>query len=96
MRRRNMIAGTAALLASPAVAEEQTRLPLELPDGTRQIARLTNLPDKRLLLQLADRPPNYETPADAFTDTVTPNERFFIRYHLRGYPPAPLGLECHR
>ena len=72
VRRRNMIAGTAVLLASPAVAEEQTRLPSELPDGTRQIARLTNLPDKRQLLQLADRPPNYETPADAFTPRPMP------------------------
>ena len=60
------------------------RLPSELPDGTRQIARFADLPDKRRLLQLADRPPNYETPVDAFTDTVTPNDRFFIRYHLAG------------
>ena len=58
----------------------------ELPDGTRQIARLVNLPDKRPLLQLADRPPNYETPVDVFADTVTPNDRFFIRYHLAGIP----------
>ena len=86
MRRRNMIAGTAALLASPTVAEENTQLAPELPDGTRQIARFANLPDKRPLLQLADRPPNYETPVDAFADTVTPNDRFFIRYHLAGIP----------
>jgi sulfite dehydrogenase len=88
MRRRDMIAGTAALLASPAVAEENTLLPSELPEGTRQIARFANLPDKRRLLQLADRPPNYETPVEAFTDTVTPNDRFFVRYHLAGIPSA--------
>jgi hypothetical protein len=40
------------------------------------------------LLQLADRPPNYETPVEAFTDTVTPNDRFFVRYHLAGVPSA--------
>ena len=77
MRRRDMISGIAALLASPAVAEENIRLPPELPDGTRQIARFADLPNKRRLLQLADRPPNYETPVEAFTDTVTPNDRFF-------------------
>ena len=35
MRRRDMIVGAgAALLTSPAVAAETTRLPMELPDGT--------------------------------------------------------------
>jgi sulfite dehydrogenase len=89
MRRRDMIARTgAALLASPAVAGESTRLPAELPDGTRQVARYADLPEKRRLLQLADRPPNYESPVDVFTDIVTPNDRFFVRYHLAGIPSA--------
>ena len=88
MRRRDMISGIAALLASPAVAEENIRLPPELPDGTRQIARFADLPNKRRLLQLAYRPPNYETPVEAFTDTVTPNDRFFVRYHLAGVTSA--------
>ena len=88
MRRRDMISRIAALLALPAVAEENMRLPPELPDGTRQIARFVDLPNKRRLLQLADRPPNYETPVEAFTDTVTPNDRFFVRYYLAGVPSA--------
>ncbi len=89
MRRRDVIAGAgAALLASPATGAEMTRLPAELPDGTRQIAHFVDLPDKRRMLQLSDRPPNYETPIDAFTDLVTPNDRFFVGYHLAGVPSA--------
>jgi len=89
MRRRDMIAGAgAAALASPVAASESTRLPAELPDGTRQEAGFVNLPDKRRLLRLADRPPNYETPVDVFADAVTPNDRFFVRYHLAGVPSA--------
>jgi sulfite dehydrogenase len=89
MRRRDMIAGTgAALLASPSVALETTRVPAQLPDGTREIAQFVNLPDKRRLLRLADRPPNYATPIEVFTDAVTPNDRFYIRYHLAGVPTA--------
>jgi sulfite dehydrogenase len=89
MRRRDMIAGAGAgLLAPPAWAAESVRLPGDLPDGTRQIARFVDLPDKRRLLQLSDRPPNYETPIDVFSNVVTPNERFFIRYHLAGIPSA--------
>ena len=89
MRRRDMIAGaSSALLASPAAAAESTRLPAELPDGTRAIAQFVNLPDKRRLLRLTDRPPNYATPVDVFTDVVTPNDRFFVRYHLEDVPTA--------
>jgi sulfite dehydrogenase len=39
-------------------------------------------------LRLTDRPPNYETPVDVFTSAVTPNDRFFVRYHLAGVPSA--------
>jgi DMSO/TMAO reductase YedYZ molybdopterin-dependent catalytic subunit len=89
MRRREMIAGAGALvLASTSVAAESTRIPAELPDGTRDIAQFVNLPDKRRLLRLVDRPPNYATPVDVFTDVVTPNDRFFVRYHLAGIPSA--------
>jgi DMSO/TMAO reductase YedYZ molybdopterin-dependent catalytic subunit len=89
MRRRDMIAGAgAASLASPSVAAESTRIPAGLPDGTRDVAQFVNLPDKRRLLRLTDRPPNYATPIDVFTDVVTPNDRFFVRYHLAGVPSA--------
>jgi sulfite dehydrogenase len=87
MRRRDMIRGaSAALLATPVVASESTKIPDQLPDGTRAIARFANLPDKRRLLRLTDRPPNYATPINVFTDIVTPNDRFFVRYHFNDAP----------
>ena len=89
MRRRTMIAGaSAALIASPSVAGESTRIPEDLPDGTRAIARFVNLPDKRRMLRLTDRPPNYASPINVFADAVTPNDRFFVRYHLDSVPSA--------
>jgi sulfite dehydrogenase (cytochrome) subunit A len=89
MRRRDLIAGVGAgLFAPPAMAAETTRLAAELSDGTRQIARFADLPDKRRLLRLSDRPPNYETPIDVFTNMVTPSDRFFVHYHLAGVPSA--------
>lgn len=89
MRRRDLIAGaSAAMVASPSVAGESIRVPHGLPDGTRDIARFVDLPDKRRLLRLVDRPPNYATPVDVFTEVVTPNDRFFVRYHLAGVPSA--------
>ena len=89
MQRRKMILGAGAgLMASPAVATEATHLPGDLPAGTRDVARFVNLPDKQRLLRLSDRPPNYATPVNVFTEAVTPNDRFFVRYHLAGVPSA--------
>lgn len=44
------------------------------------------LPGKLPLLRRSYRPPNYETPLDAFNDVITPNERFFVRWHLANIP----------
>jgi sulfite dehydrogenase len=89
MRRRKMIAGAGAtVFASASMAAESSRLPAELPDGTRQVAKFVDLPGKRRMLCLADRPPNYASPVNVFTEAVTPNDRFFVRYHLSGVPSA--------
>jgi sulfite dehydrogenase (cytochrome) subunit A len=89
MRRRTMIAGAGATAFAPASrAAESTRLPAELPDGTRRVAEFVNLPGKQRMLRLSDRPPNYATPVNVFADAVTPNDRFFVRYHLAGVPSA--------
>jgi DMSO/TMAO reductase YedYZ molybdopterin-dependent catalytic subunit len=87
LQRRRLITGTGAALLTPALARaESTRLPEELPDGTRQIAAFVNLPDKRRLLRLSDRPPNYASPIDVFTNPVTPIDRFYVRYHMDSVP----------
>jgi DMSO/TMAO reductase YedYZ molybdopterin-dependent catalytic subunit len=87
MYRRSLISGTAtALLASRSAVAESTRLPPELPGGTKQIAQYVNLPGKRRLLRLSDRPPNYASPVDVFTNPVTASDRFFVRYHYDGVP----------
>jgi DMSO/TMAO reductase YedYZ molybdopterin-dependent catalytic subunit len=83
-------AGAAMLGPSPAFAEIQG-LPPALPEGTKAVARYANLPEKKRLICLADRPPNYATPVDVYTEAVTPNDRFFVRYHLDAVPP-PVSL----
>src|ERR1700712_4828385 len=89
MRRRDMIAGAGAtMFAAPAVAAESTGILAGLPDGMRDIARMVSLPDKTRMLRLGCRPATYASPSDVFTDVVTPNDRFFVRYHLAGVPSA--------
>jgi DMSO/TMAO reductase YedYZ molybdopterin-dependent catalytic subunit len=61
-------------------------LPAELPEGTRTEAILDVLPSKRPLIKLTYRPPNYETPIEYFRSAITPNDAFYVRYHLSDIP----------
>ncbi|MGA2129836.1 MAG: molybdopterin-dependent oxidoreductase, partial [Xanthobacteraceae bacterium] len=61
-------------------------LPSALPPGTRGEAVLDTLPGKKPLIKLSFRPPNYETPIEYFRTPITPNDAFFVRYHLAGIP----------
>ena len=89
MQRRAVLAGLGAVAAtgSHAHAEQKPNwMSAMLPEGTRAEATMVRLPGKQPLIQLTDRPPNYETPIDVFSNAVTSNDRFFVRYHLAGVP----------
>ena len=43
-------------------------------------------PEKRPLITYSDRPPILETPRDAFTTAITPNNEFFVRWHAPKIP----------
>ncbi|MGO9632316.1 MAG: molybdopterin-dependent oxidoreductase [Steroidobacteraceae bacterium] len=62
------------------------RVRAELPQGTLESAVRDALPEKQPLIKRAFRPPNYESPVDAFNDIITPNDRFFVRWHLSAIP----------
>jgi len=92
--RRTMMRLTAGALAAgglgaisrAARATEKSFLPPGLPAGVYDSATLEALPGKKPLIRLTDRPPNYETPVSYFTSEFTPNDAFFVRYHLAGIP----------
>ncbi len=46
------------------------------------------LPGKRPMLLLTDRPINAETPLKYFLEDFTPNDVFFVRWHLANLPPS--------
>ncbi len=91
------LAGAAGLLGGAAWktnAAETVTLPFE--NGERP---LVTYPQKRPLIRLTTRPPQLETPFAVFNDGVlTPNDAFFVRYHLTLSPPAMelLGAEKFR
>ncbi len=48
---------------------------------------LVTYPGKRPLIQLTTRPPQLETPMSVFDEgPITPNDAFFVRYHLANIP----------
>ena len=57
-----------------------------MPDGVASYVTMGTLPGKKPLIQLADRPPNYESPLEYFRTPITPNDQFFVRYHLADIP----------
>ncbi len=78
-------AAGAGLLGRNALAEG-VALDTRLPEGLRETAAMEALPGKAPLIRLSSRPPNYETPLAAFRTAITPNNQFFVRYHLSGLP----------
>src|SRR3954469_20466011 len=80
---------TAGLLTAASVAgaklwaaDESVTLPFE--NGMRD---LVAYPQKRPLIRLTTRPPQLETPFSVFNEgVITPNDAFFVRYHLADIP----------
>ncbi|MBO0733701.1 MAG: molybdopterin-dependent oxidoreductase [Methylocapsa sp.] len=68
--------------AVPAQKEETVNLPFA--NGERPLVRY---PGKRQLIRQTARPPQLETPFSVFDEgVITPNDAFFVRYHLAGIP----------
>jgi DMSO/TMAO reductase YedYZ molybdopterin-dependent catalytic subunit len=98
--RRSLLKAASTSAAAVAASHELSRtivsqadaetaaldLPGQLPAGTRQEAVLDALPGKKSLIKLAYRPPNYETPIELLGAAITPNDAFFVRYHLSDIP----------
>ena len=58
---------------------------VQFSNGRRPLVRY---PQKRLLIRLTTRPPQLETPFSVFNEgVITPNDAFFVRYHLTNSPP---------
>ena len=96
MNRRRLLemAGASMALAGgglglPGFAKAQSAAP-ELtpgvPSGIESYATMAALPGKKPLIRLSDRGPNYEAPLEYFRTPITPNDEFFVRYHLSYIP----------
>src|SRR5256714_1573897 len=82
LRGAGLAAITAALNSTKALALDTVTLPFA--NGERPLVKY---PQKRPLIGLTSRPPQLETPFAVFNDgPITPNNAFFVRYHLADLP----------
>jgi DMSO/TMAO reductase YedYZ molybdopterin-dependent catalytic subunit len=89
--RRHLLSTASAALAISGLpkfsaAEAAAELSPGVPDGIGSYVTMGTLPGKKPLIQLADRPPNYESPLEYLRTPITPNDQFFVRYHLADIP----------
>src|SRR5579871_3540591 len=82
MKRAGMAAVATGFGSFKAFAGDTVTLPFD--NGERPLVRY---PQKRPMIGLTSRPPQLETPFSIFNDgPITPNNAFFVRYHLAGIP----------
>ncbi|MGR8935213.1 MAG: molybdopterin-dependent oxidoreductase [Gammaproteobacteria bacterium] len=90
MKRRNFLKWASGGLAVNVGSGLIARLARAAPQAGEAAEPSSGLPEtlpgKKPLLKKSFRPPNYETPPAYFKEIFTPNEAFFVRYHLADIP----------
>ncbi len=89
--RRSLIKGSTAaagtLFATTALQPIKAfakNITLPFENGERPMVKY---PQKRPMIGLTERPPQLETPFSVFNEgAITPNDAFFVRYHLADIP----------
>ena len=92
LRRRDFLRKTGVLglggvfLGGSVHSFAADTLDLPFANGNRNLVKF---PQKRPMILLTTRPPQLETPFSVFNEGVfTPNDAFFVRYHLAGIPTS--------
>src|SRR4051812_18864943 len=92
LRRRAFLRATGVLgvggmfLGGRALTAGADDLELPFANGNR---KLVSFPQKRPMILLTTRPPQLETPFLVFNEGIfTPNDAFFVRYHLANIPTS--------
>src|SRR5258707_757154 len=78
----------------PRGGNKTTTFPFE--NGTREIVPAGTFPEKAAMILQRTRPPLLETPWSVLGSNVfTPNESFFVRWHLPDFP-TDIDIDTYR
>jgi DMSO/TMAO reductase YedYZ molybdopterin-dependent catalytic subunit len=84
MLKRAWLAALGAGLSSSSVFARDNDVVLPFENGKRPLVKY---PQKRPMIGQTSRPPQLETPFSVFNEgPITPNNAFFVRYHLADIP----------
>ncbi len=84
MQRRDFLKTSLAastLLLGNSLFASRTKQPID----SQKISTVA-FPEKKPLITYSDRPPLLETPMEVFTKAITPNDQFFVRWHMPRIP----------
>ncbi|MBN2895642.1 MAG: molybdopterin-dependent oxidoreductase [Campylobacterales bacterium] len=85
MQRREFFkksfAAASALALADTLGASETRQPID----NRKVSSIA-FPEKRPLITYSDRPPLLESPRETFSRAITPNDEFFVRWHMPEIP----------
>lgn len=81
---RRAFLGSGLLAASTALLGKESSKATTIE--TDFVAPTIAFPQKKPLKAISDRPPLLESPRDIFTQAVTPNDMFFVRWHMPDIP----------
>jgi DMSO/TMAO reductase YedYZ molybdopterin-dependent catalytic subunit len=82
--KRAGLAALATSLGSSKIFALDNAVVLPFENGKQPLVKY---PQKRPMIGLTSRPPQLETPFSVFDEgPITPNNAFFVRYHLAGIP----------
>jgi len=86
MERRDFFKKAAVVAGAAAVGSSTLKAGTTgQPVDNRKVSMVT-FPEKRPLIMYSDRPPLLETPREVFTSVLTPNDQFFVRWHMPDIP----------
>src|SRR5580658_2230343 len=78
-------AGVAGVFSTSRSGAAESAVDLPFVNGRREL--VTDFPQKGAMILQRTRPPLLETPFEVFDQGVfTPNDRFFVRWHLANIP----------
>ena len=89
-KRAITVAGTAAMGSVGLEAKEEVKIVHPVDD--REVSKIA-FPQKQPLITYSDRPPLLETPRSVFASKITPNDLFFVRWHM---PIIPTYINPHK
>ena len=88
MERRDFFKKTAIIAGAVTIGSNELQATAtHQPVDNRKVSPVA-FPEKRPLIMYSDRPPLLETPRDVFTSILTPNDQFFVRWHMPDIPTS--------